>query len=172
MTKDELKDRLFRNSTRLFALLDGASIEDLPMRLFEMNPVHRCLLRGNLEPDLAETAPYLIFLGREEAFTDWVLENCFGKHWGIFIDSTNSLNQLRRHFMSLLTVYNEKGDPMFFRFYDPRVINAYLPTCNAQELGKFFGPVGHYFAENKKTRSLEMYGIDQGSIKKTTLKKG
>jgi hypothetical protein len=42
-----------------------------------------------------------------------------------------------------------------FRFYDPRVLRIFLPTCNAQEVFQFFGPVvNSYLAENDDANIL------------------
>jgi hypothetical protein len=46
-------------------------------------------------------------------------------------------------------VYDAKGTPFYFRYYDPRVLRVYLPTCNASELQILFGPVARYYVEGK-----------------------
>jgi hypothetical protein len=42
---------------------------------------------------------------------------------------------------TLLRVRDEAGRTLLFRFYDPRVLRAYLPTCTATEWQSVFGPV-------------------------------
>jgi hypothetical protein len=73
---------------------------------------------------------------------------------------------MRRHFRSLLTVHDETGKPMIFRFYDPRVMQNYLPTCNSGELETFFGKVDVYFAEDGD-RSLSSFRIEGNDLKRT-----
>jgi len=46
-------------------------------------------------------------------------------------------------------VHDEAGKPLYFRFYDPRVLRTYLPTCNASELAQIFGPVECYVQEGE-----------------------
>ncbi len=67
-------------------------------------------------------------------------------------------------------VYNEEGNPMIFRFYDPRVLPNFLPTCNDGELKHFFGTVDTYFAENVKSETLQMFNLTSGALKKSELK--
>ena len=88
----------------VFTILDGASVRDLPANLVSFNPEHICLYRGELEPDMAEVAPYLVILELDAPFTDWVLSQGWGKHWGIFGIAQGGLPSLRKHFRNFLTV--------------------------------------------------------------------
>lgn len=170
MTKEELEKILFVENTRAFAVLDGASIPDLRMKLYEMRPPHYCLFRGDRPPDVQEVAPYVVQLTPGTVFADWVLSECFGKHWGIFAHSRHSIKEMRRHFRGLITVYDEAGNPMIFRFYDPRVLPVFLPTCSIDELKTFFGTVDTLFAENVKEQSLLSFRLENDEFKKTELK--
>jgi Domain of unknown function (DUF4123) len=116
MTKEELEKILFSERVLVYAILDGASVSGLPMKLYEMGPPHYSLFRGELEPDMAEVAPYVVQLIPNAPFTDWVLSENFGKHCGIFAHSLHSIKEMRRHFRALFTVYDETGKPMIFRF--------------------------------------------------------
>lgn len=146
--QDKFHKYLFQENNRVYAVLDGASVEDLPMKLYEMQPRNFCLYRGELDADIAEVAPYLIELMPGTTFTNWLLGECWGKHWGIFACSQHSIVEIRKHFRRFLTVYDEAGNPLLFRFYDPRVLIQYLPTCGAEELNSLFGKVTTYFAES------------------------
>lgn len=168
MTKEELEKILFSERALVYTILDGASVTGLPMKLYEMRPPNYCLFRGELKPDMAEVAPYVIQLIPNTPFTEWVLSE-FGKHWGIFAHSLHSIKEMRRHFRALITVYNEKGDPMIFRFYDPRVFRKFLPTCNGDELKTFFGKVETFFAEDEKEQSFSAFQLENDKLKQTDL---
>lgn len=147
--KEKLEKILFDERARTFVILDGASVPDLPMKIYEMQPHVVCLYRGELEPDLAEVAPYLVELFPGTTFTDWLLtESTKGEHWGIFARSPFSLVELRKHFRKFLTVYDDAGKPLLFRYYDPRVLVKFLPTCDQEALEKMFGRVTDYLAED------------------------
>ncbi|MCP4339752.1 MAG: DUF4123 domain-containing protein [Desulfobulbaceae bacterium] len=91
--------------------------------------------------------PYLVQLKREDTFTQWLLDSGWGKSRCVFVRSSASLNELKRHFRTFLKVYNEQAKSYFFRFYDPRVMRVYLPTCNAEEIKTVFGAVESYMLE-------------------------
>jgi Domain of unknown function (DUF4123) len=165
MDKEKLKQYLLSERTKLFCVLDGASVPDLPMRLYETRPPNYCLFSGELAPDMAHVAPYVVNLLPNHKFTDWVLDESFGKHWGIFAHSLYSIKEMRRHFRALVSVYDEQGNPLIFRFYDPRVLQRFLPTCNAGELKTFFGKIQKYYAESDD--DLLVYELENDKLKES-----
>ena len=150
---------------RAFAVLDGASIPGLLENLYHYQPEHVCLYRGELEPDMAEVAPYLVALEPNTQFTGWVLEQGWGKHWGVFVISPADLRALRQHFRTFLIVHNSGGQPLYFRYYDPRVLRVYLPTCNVQELATVFGPVVSYLVEDADPNTLLCFRTVSGALR-------
>ena len=143
----------------LYAILDGASIEGLLERFERDNPEQICLYRGELARDLAEAAPYLVRLEPESDFTTWVLTRGWGEHWGVFAMTEADMRALRQHFRRFLMVHDHTGKPLYFRYYDPRVLRVYLPTCNAQELQIIFGPVSRYVSEAEEPAALLEFGF-------------
>jgi hypothetical protein len=150
----------------VFAVLDGASVRNLRASLHIMQPDYACLYRGELKPDLAESAPYLVRLQPDTQFTDWVVIDGWGKHWGVFLRSTKELPAIRRHLRGLLQVHDADGRPLLFRFYDPRVLSVFLPTCNAEQLATFFGPVDSFLLEGPAADMLLRFRVIDGALKK------
>ena len=145
-----LPDVLFANGdSQVFAVLDGASAPDLVKNLYAHEPEYCCLYRGELKPDMATVAPYLVRLEPGHKFTEWVLGDCWGAHWGIFVSSTANLRTLRDHFREFHTVELPNQRTVVFRYYDPRVLRVFLPVCNAAELNTFFGPVLSFIMEDE-----------------------
>ncbi len=165
----KLNEHLFSDVTRLYAVLDGASVPDLPMRLYEMRPPNYCLFPGELSPDVAYTAPYVVNLVPNSPFTKWILSESFGNHWGIFAHCRFSIKEMRRHFRALVNVCDEQGNPMIFRFYDPRVLRQFLPTCKATELKSIFGNVQTFFAEAEDNENLLGFQLENDSLKESKL---
>ena len=139
----KVHEQLFTLDMNVYIVLDGASIPSLQRKLYEMQPPNVCLYRGELTPDLAEVAPYLVRLERDSVFTQW--------------DAEVDFNTLRKHFRTFLMVEGPNGKPIYFRYYDPRVLRIYLPTCNNEELATIFGPVHFYAMENRDASALEMF---------------
>ena len=161
---EALGEQIFPDGAgRTFALLDGASVPDLPGRLHEDAPDHVCLFRGSLEPDMAEVAPYLVELEPNSPFSGWVLEEGWGSHWGVFAVSDAGLRALRRHFRTFTMVRDPEGKLLYFRYYDPRVLRAFLPMCNEKEMNTVFGPVGAFVMESRDPDVLLRFTRADGS---------
>jgi len=154
---------------QVFAVLDGASVPDLRMTLYRHQPEHFCLYRGELAPDMAEVAPYLVRLEPESEFTNWVIDRGWGQHWGIFAISDADIRALRRHFRGFLTVHDSNAKPLLFRYYDPRVLRVYVPTCNAEELATVFGPVMHYILEDENPNMALRFRTASGALRQEKL---
>ena len=171
MDQQLVRQTLFNNTTQLYGVLDGVMVPDLPNRLYKGQVPNHCLLTGDLTPDMVYAAPYLVYLSPDSKFADWVFEESFGKHWGIFVQSPRSMVELRRHFRALMQTYDERGNPMKFRFYDPRVLSKFLPTCNGGELKTLFGEVKAFYTESENDGDLVRYKLDNGKLVTTVLNK-
>ncbi len=165
----QLEKYLFRNDAHSYAVLDGASVPNLPNRLHETEAINVCLMTGDLPPDLVYAAPYLVYLEPGDAFTEWLISESWGKHWGIFVQSPISFTGIRKKFRSLLIVNNEEGNPMIFRFYDPRVLSPFLLTCAADQLELIFEDVAYLFAENAETNELLRFNLKKNKLVETKL---
>jgi hypothetical protein len=144
---NHLQQRLFTQpELNVFAVLDGAAIPDLLPQLQHYQPEYTCLYRGQLDPELAAAVPYLIRLESGSALLDW-LDNGWGNHWGIFAAAKANLRAMRQHFRQLLKVELPEGEIVHFRFYDPRVLRVFLPTCDEEEQQIMFGPITCYWVE-------------------------
>jgi hypothetical protein len=134
-------------ASQAFAVLDAASNDVLLDMLYADNgPRFECLLTGDLPPDMAHLAPYLAALKQGDGFANWA-QGGWGQHWGIFLTSNLELPEVWRHLRTLTQVYDPEGKPLYFRFYDPRVLRVFLPTCDASQIEQFFGPVERFVLE-------------------------
>lgn len=133
---------------KLYAILDGARDERIVPKIRASGVQARCLLDGVLAPVLAAAAPYIVELAPDGPFTRALLADGWGDAWGVFLTSSASLDALRRHFRQFLRVADEDGRPLMFRYYDPRVLRVYLPTCTAEELDFVFDPVTAFLLED------------------------
>jgi len=140
----------------IVAVLDGASVPGLPQVMHEQRIEHECLYRGELKPDLVATAPYVARCKPQHPFTEWLLTEGWGRHWGIFAAVPQGLpmRDLRKHFRTFLMVKDPQGRTLYFRYYDPRVMGVYLPSCNASEMKTVFGPVLSYALEDEDGGAL------------------
>ncbi|MDB4930053.1 MAG: hypothetical protein JWM10_2537 [Myxococcaceae bacterium] len=147
-----------------YALLDGARDPAVHAWITSSGLASRCLYIGELDPALARVAPYLVRLPRTAPASRALLERAWGEAWGVFFRSTATMEALHRHFRRLLRVQDERGVRMLFRFYDPRVLRVYLPTCFAGELEQVFGPVEFFAVESEDGAGILEFRNQRGAL--------
>jgi hypothetical protein len=78
-----------------------------------------------------------------------LVQQAWAKSWGVFLTCDQPLKDLRTHFRKLLMVKLPDGKQVNFRYYDPRVLRLFLPTCTVDEIAQFFGPVKQFLLESE-----------------------
>ena len=155
---EQLKPRLWPqgDDEHTYALLDGARDPRVFPFATESSLPSMCLYAGQLAPALARVAPYLVRLPRNAPASLALLEAAWGRAWGVFVRAPAPMVTVHGHFRRLLRVQDERGARMLFRFYDPRVLRVYLPTCWPGELTRVFGPVESFVMESPEGNVLQM----------------
>ncbi len=133
MDIDTLHAQLFDSGYEVYTVIDGASAPVLLGKLAEYEPQHTCLFRGELSIEMAEVAPYLVKLEPDDDFTNWLLEYATEYPCCIFTQTESNFLVLRKHFRSFLRVQSPEGETLHFRYYDPRVLSVYLPSCDKED---------------------------------------
>jgi len=151
-------------SKRVWAILDGARDSRIYPALNETHLNSSCLYAGNLAPELKSNAPYLVALDEYDFFTHYIIKNGWGESWGVYLRCDASLEQLRRHLRRFLTVQDERGKRLIFRYYDPRVLRVYLPTCLPAELRQVFGPIHSFLMEAEEPNALLRYRFENDQL--------
>ena len=152
----------FRRDT--WMVVDGARDPRIRPLLRELHLEHYCLYRGQLPPALEAAAPYLVQLDPDDPETRRFLGQAWGNSWGIFLKCGAHANTLRRHLREFLVVRDADGNRLVFRYYDPRVLRIFLPTCTAGELRELFGPIDVFWAEDERPDSVLEFGCDQTGL--------
>src|SRR6266446_1940309 len=134
----------------LFALLDAAREPMILKLLLESKEEYQSLYQGAHGEKLVHFAPYLVRLPQQSPLLEKLVRDGWGKSWGIFLACDKPLQAVRSHFRHFLIVKTEAGKDLYFRFYDPRVLRVFLPTCTPEEIKQFFGPIKHYLVEDEK----------------------
>jgi hypothetical protein len=144
---------------QVYALLDGARDRRIVPMVRASGLEHRCLYSGSLSEPLERAAPYLVHLTPTASFTMELLQLAWGQSWGILttVLPDCTIDEQRRHLRTLLRVRTEDGRALVFRFYDPRVLRIYLPTCTADETRSMFGPIAQLLAESAGGRRVCVY---------------
>ena len=160
-------ERLFwpdGNSRNIWMILDFARDRRIYSDLLNSHLVYSCLYSGDIPFELEVSAPHLVQLEYEDKATRSLLQRSWGRSWGTFLRCDTRMERLRRHLRTLLVVKSWSGERMLFRYYDPRVLRVYLPTCTSDELKTVFGPVQEYFAESDSGESLTRFQVKPGKL--------
>ncbi len=146
-----------------YVLLDAARMHGDIYQAREMNPEHICLYEGDSEKFLGAVAPWLFSFDQQSEFATWLLRNARGNSWGVFLRTEVDPQKLYQHLRKFLIVKSEEGKEMYFRYYDPRVMRVFLPTCEPPQLKEFFGPAEAFLAENEQGLLVE-YALLDGKL--------
>lgn len=134
----------------LYALLDAARSDRVVELLRESVETYRSLFEGIRGAVLEEAAPYLVELPAESRLLRRLVEEGWGRSWGIYLVSHRPLAQVRQHFRKILFVKEEDTrKEMFFRFYDPRVMRVFLPSCSARQVDDIYGEIAMFVTEGE-----------------------
>jgi hypothetical protein len=144
--------RIFQNQREhLMALVDATRDKHVLDLLRNSGEEYRSLYR---EDQNAAVAPHLVRLPPQSALLRQMIEEGWGRGWGVYLTSNASLMELREYFRSALMVTMPDGMEMFSRFYDPRFFRGFLETCAVDEAKRFFGPVRAYLMESERPEIL------------------
>jgi hypothetical protein len=138
----------------LFAVLDAARDPVILALLRSCKEEHQSLYEGPKGEQLGACAPYLVRLDPQGSFLETLVQDGWGKSWGVFLTSPQPFKEVRKHLRRFLEVKLPDAKEVYFRYYDPRVLRVYLPTCTRDEWRAFAGPITSYFVEGDKPEVL------------------
>jgi hypothetical protein len=132
----------------LHAVVDGARDPRIRRWIFDTRAPRWCLYRGTLSPAIEDAAPWLLRVVPGDPRIEEFFARGWGQSWGILFTSDAPSRELRRHLRRFLRVRTQRGRILAFRYYDPRILRVYLPTCTPAETAAFFGPLTSLIAES------------------------
>ena len=154
-----------------YLLLDTARMEEEIRTAKSFNLDFVSLYRGEPEANLSSLAPYLFNFKKSSEINGWYFEKGWGDSWGVVVFSDETMKVLHKHFRKFLMVKTEDGEELYFRFYDPRVLRIFLPTCDREQLKEFFGPVDYYICEDEDPGFGIVFSLQDGLLKQERISK-
>jgi hypothetical protein len=148
-----------------YLLLDAAKAEMNLYTAMELNPNYKSLYKGNAEEDLAAVSPYLFSIKENTPFADWYFKEGWNKSWGVLVFANVAFEDVYKHFRKFLMVKTEDGKQLYFRFYDPRVLRIFLPTCTEYQVKEIFGPVRHFVTESEKENEALQFWAENSMLR-------
>jgi hypothetical protein len=162
-----LLEILRRQPEPLFVLLDAARDRRVLQLLRSSEAEYQSLYEGEKGKELEEYAPYLVSLPPQSDFLGTLINEGWGKSWGLFLTSDRPFAKVRRYLRQFLLVKDEDGRELYFRFYDPRVMRQFLPTCEMAEAARLFGPISRYLVEAAEPEMLlQFVNGERGALEK------
>lgn len=167
-----LKELGTRESPRLWVLIDAAGLPDgrasIDASRFEQL---ECLFTGDLEIELADVAPYLGQLNPRDPDAKVLLEHLVKLDCAVLLtegatQSDLTFSQAHRHLRKFNVVYGPEGNPLFFRYYDPRVLPGVLSVLNDEQLQAFFGPFDAIHVRAPNRDELVKLQVSSGRLMK------
>ena len=165
--QDRLLLLLRRDLQPLFAILDAARDIRILALLVHHKAECQSLYEGVEGAELAQVAPYLVRLAPDSTLLEALVKEGWGNSWGVYLTCASGFHEIRRHLRHFLQVKLPDGEQVYFRFYDPRVMRIFLPTCVAEEVNQFFGPIKRYILEGEEPDQLwEFTTMGRGAEKR------
>ena len=154
---------------RLYAIVDGAQAFPSAFTARLMGHELYTVFSGELAGTVAHVGPCLVRLGETGGFLGKWVEK-IGTHAGVLFESPASLEAIHAHLREIFVATDEQRQEYFFRFYDPRVIRTFLPTCHPEELKEFFGPVVRWVVESEDATSYVAYTLEESALKRSEVR--
>ncbi len=146
---------LLQHPGHKYAVLDTAVAGDARAQLYQCGAQFWCLYSGDDAAKLEHVAPYLVYLPPDGELLRWMVAQGWGKAWGIFLTSDHPpdvvWHQLRR---SLMVGMEGEAEPVYFRFYDPRVLRAFWGIADIEQRGELAGPITAFLMEDEEPDTL------------------
>ena len=152
-----------------YLLIDCAGIDGGESRIpHDAFSEIECLFTGDLAIELANVGPYLGRLKSYELQVKAAVEDMLNGQVAILVTLQDAaegqaeitFSQLHRHFRKFNVVYDPSGKPLFFRYYDPRVLHDVLAVLNSKQLDAFFGPVNSLVFMDRRDQAARW--VNQG----------
>jgi hypothetical protein len=148
----------------LFAVLDAARSDRVRFLLAEAVDEYRSLLDGIEADTMAEVAPYLTHLQKDSHLLGRLIEEGWGQSWGVYFTSKAPFRDVRAHLQQLLFVKTKEDDRRLqFRFYDPRVLRIFLPTCSVRQTSEIYKDIERFLCEDERGDVLSLSRDSLGS---------
>lgn len=131
------------NAGHLWAVVDGVSWPEITSMIEADTTVEACCLYTTVDQQTRLLAPWLIRLEPGASLTEDVIKHDQHRHALILFRSSETMDVLRAHLrrFTMLQTPEAPDAPVYFRFYDGRVMLDIISTMSDRFCEKFFDPI-------------------------------
>jgi hypothetical protein len=158
---DFLWNQTESNICNLYAIVDSALNEEIFRYFLISNIRYRSLYQGTVDQQSWGVSGFLVECKKESELFKWMTTKAWGNSCSVFFTSRSSFDDLFKHFQKFNRVYLEDDEVVLFRYYDPRVLRIYLPTCNRYEIETFFGEINSFLVESYNPGEIMIFRKDE-----------
>jgi hypothetical protein len=153
----------------LYAVLDTAHEPSIFKLLLESKSEYAWLFEGEAACQLAHFAPYLVPLPPQSPLLPELVQNGWGKNWGVYLTSSAPPWELLAFLRHLLVTRLPNGSQSLLRFYDPRVLRVLLHTSTPHQRRQLFGPIHLYVMEAEEPDVALGFSLNACGLEKIEL---
>jgi hypothetical protein len=160
-----LRNVLWRSpGKRVYGIVDAArSVELAYEAKLQFGKDITSLFLPEFQTRLWNVAPYIVPIDEESDYVArWAAR--WASNVGVFVVSGAEEKPLYEHLRRTFVVEDEQKQAFFFRYYDPRVLRPFLPTCSGAQLEQFFGQVDAFFIESEDGEALCYFARHAGKL--------
>ena len=152
-----------------FWLIIDAARSYLPVATAKMLvPDVAHLFNGARGESLADVAPYLCQCDLCGNVAELVIVPYDKGEHGVLFEANGTRKEIEKHLRQFLMVRRQgEKRPVYFRYYDPRVLRAFLPACNSNELRAFFGPIQAFHCQSDNPEQILSMRLKDGTLTTT-----
>ena len=149
-----------------YVLIDCAGIDGGEPRIpHDAFSELECLFTGDLAIELANVGPYLGRLKSYEPEVKAVVEDMLNGQVALLVmlqevtdeQAEITFSQLHRHFRKFNVVYDPSGKPLFFRYYDSRLMVDVLNMLEPDQRNAFFGPIASFVLAREPAKLVRCF---------------
>ncbi len=152
-----------------FVVLDAARVGARMDAVRTASPDVSSLYRGAPGESLDAVAPYVARCVPHSDFNRILFGEGWGNSWGIFLSTRVTFAAIQHHLRHFLIVEDPARRKLYFRFYDPRVLRVFLPSCSGTQLKQLFGPIDSFILEDEDPASALVFRLDRGELRKDVI---
>ena len=128
----------------MYAVLDAVRDARIPAFLDASGERYARVDEENL------ASPFLVLRPPQSRLLDVLVKDGWNHGWGFYLTAAIDFENALRHWRSFVTLHNRSGQPVTFRFWEPRVLRAIVPAMPPAEAAGFFGPISRLVVEGDK----------------------
>lgn len=98
-----------------------------------------CFYLGKLKESTGSSGPWIARIPKDSPLLDELVEQGWPNFWGYFVTSNHTLFEEWSHFRHFTLARLPNQEITYFRFADPRILNAFLECASAEQKQGFLG---------------------------------